>query len=452
MGSYGKIAILLQQGRFGEAEAASRAAIGESVDDPMLFHFLAASLLNQDKPKEAERAARQSISLDPDFDLGYFSLARTLIAQDNEKAALEAIREALLRDPEDPDYFALKAQIQLNRRKFAETLAAADEGLALDPSHDGCRFFRGAALEHLGRSEEAEDVSLDLLADDPEDPEHHNVRGWILIQRGDHAGAEEHFLEALRLSPDYDDARQGLSLALKLRNPFLGWLLRIILWFGRLPFWWAVIGIVIAMQLGDKLEDSSLPAPLPQIGSSVRILLYFLFVMMLIAEPLFTAVIAASRRTRHALSRRKLAGVKWYVLPLVLSLFYLGRWILNGGGGIAPLPAIGWASIAALVHEVFETERGWVVRRLALISGVATLILVVQQAYLGFVVVPELVELLKEMQAIEEGEKPPPELAKEFSVTYKRLLDIGTWPILLLWLAGSFSDDIRHFLTRRSPD
>ena len=404
MESHARIHVLLEQKRYREAESAIREQLDSNVEDPLLFFLLALSLLNQDKPKEAENAARESLRIDPDFDMGHFVLSRALLEQSNPREALKAIHEALRIDPDDPDFHSQEAQIHTNRSKYKEALASAEAGLQSDPDHSGCLFFRSAALEHLGRSDEAEDVSLSLLENDPEDPQSHCVRGWILAERGETDDAERHFLEALRLYPDYEDARDGLCYVMKLRNPVLGWILKALILLGRVPIWWALLGLFLTFRLGDFLEDSDFPQPLPFLGLLLRAFLYGFFVMTLLVNPLFHLLLAKSRRTRIALSERQIKGVKWYLIPSVIALVFLALWYVSGAKSHSPIFAIGWAALTKLTFETFESNHPWVTLRMSLLAWAAFAVLLFTHSYQQFVINPSLFELLREVaNAAKEG-------------------------------------------------
>ncbi len=447
-----KIELLIDQGRHAEAEAAIREELKTSMDNPFLFYLLALVLLSQEKPKAAEEAARESIRLEADYDMGFYILSRILLSKEKKRESLQAINEAIRIDPEFAAFFSQKAQIYLDWGKYEKSLQAAEEGLAIEPEHDGCRFFRSISLERLGRTEEAEAESLSLLSDDPEDAENHRVRGWVLAQRGDSEGAERHFIEALRIEPDCDDARAGLAFAFKMKRPVLGAVMRSLIWMERIPWWWLIIGIFVGMRLVDQLIHSDLPFPLPQVGSGIRIFVWSAFIVILLIQPLFNLVLQASKTARHALTNRERKGVHWSLVPIFIAFGYLGLWILKGGASMPPTHAIVWAALAKLIHEIFETENPWVSRRLVGVAVFAFAVVLWITYFTYGYLLPELFAMIRDSRLAEDDGEPP-------SVAVERLKRLMTlhqntvyYPSVGLWIIAAFSSDIRGFFVRRSPD
>ena len=68
------------------------------------------------------------------------------------------------------------------------------------------------------------------LARDPDNPYTHQAQGFAMLQQGDAKRALKHFQEALRLSPGFEPARNGLLVALRAKNPAYRLLLRFFLW------------------------------------------------------------------------------------------------------------------------------------------------------------------------------------------------------------------------------
>jgi Tfp pilus assembly protein PilF len=64
------------------------------------------------------------------------------------------------------------------------------------------------------------------LSQDPDNEMTHATFGWNLLEKGRHKEATKHFLEALRIEPDYSSARSGLKEALKSKVPPYRWLLQ----------------------------------------------------------------------------------------------------------------------------------------------------------------------------------------------------------------------------------
>ena len=92
-----------------------------------------------------------------------------------------------------------------------------------------------------------------MLSRDPEDPYTHANAGWAALQRGERRAAEVHFREALRLSPGFESAREGLLTSFRARSPLYRAYLRYCFAMQRLGAGsrWAVI---IGLYLGNAVQ------------------------------------------------------------------------------------------------------------------------------------------------------------------------------------------------------
>lgn len=441
---YAKLRFLLERGRYQEAEALIREALAKEPDDASLHLHLARVLNHLERPKEAEAAARSAIGLDPDSGFPHEVLAEVLISSANWKGAEEAVAQATALDGDDPDRRAILARVASERRRYQACLEHAGAGLAMDPDHDACRFYRGVALGRLGRHDEADEASLGLLGDDPEDSSNHTARAWILMERNSDEEAKRHFQKALRIDPDNEDARSGLAVCLQRRNPLLGWLLRAILAVERVPFMKLLAGMVlVGIVLPNFLKGEGRPEVLKLAGTIIRTVVFSFFYVAVAAQPLFDAVLFASRQGRDALGRYESRAVRWSVLPLLAGLAYLAIWVAGGGKSI-PVSAIGMLCASTLLHEAFSNRHPWVRRRLLVVAGVAC------GFALWFVLGREwlLRPLIEEIGTV----KTTDELVSRLREFLQLLNRAFVYPALVIYMLTAYSDHLANALIRRAPD
>src|SRR5262249_51238586 len=151
-----------------------------------------------------------------------------------DEEARAAILEAIRLDPYQAAYFGILASLEMQRSRWREALAAADQGLAIDPEHTLCTNLRAQALVKLGDRAAAAATMGEALARRPDDAYTHANQGWAMLHAGQPQQALEHFREALRLDPGMEWARAGVVEALQARNFVYRWMLAWFLWMSRL--------------------------------------------------------------------------------------------------------------------------------------------------------------------------------------------------------------------------
>jgi len=294
--------LLLQQGRFSEAEQQLRKALAASPDSVTALYLLSVAFGAQGKAEEAERTVKAALQQEPDDSMIIHQYARVLFMQDKYKEALEQIDRAIEGEPDEASHFGLKATIQLNRKDLAAARASAEAGLALDPENLNCLNVRSMALIKLGRKEEAYQTMEKALEEDPENEFTHSTMGWNLLEQGDHKKALEHFREALKLNPNFPPARSGLVEALKARYLFYRLWLKYAFWVSNLKGniqWFLLIGLYVGYRFVLNLAESN-PALRPLLYPLIA--LYILFALTTwIINPLTNLVLRLNKYGRYAL-------------------------------------------------------------------------------------------------------------------------------------------------------
>ena len=446
MFSHHKIQHLLELNRAKEAEKMIKVELSKSPEDDELFLLLARASLDQNKPKAAVEAARQAIALEPENDYAFFALALSLLVQNKYREAHEAIDQGLAIDSENAELYGLRARAFGEKGKAQKALEAAEQGLAIDPQEELCRFYRSLALSKLGRHDEAEDETLNLLSDDADDADNHAVNGWIKIQAGDSEGAERSFLEALRINATNDNARVGLAEALKHRNPLVSWLMRSVQWLGKINWVVFIIGIFVVGRLSRGFMKPDNPPALILLGLSLTILIAVLFIFWVLASPLSSYALALTKTGRMALPRREKLALKWTLLPLVLTFGFLA---LNLYGNARTFPAGGyaWAAVAGLLFCAISHHHSWVRLRLYLFSAVTILLAIWVSIIAPVHLWQQAQEVISHIKA-DNKEAVVAGLDKIVKIRTHFIL----YPALAAWLIGAFHDEIAEWLESKAPD
>lgn len=299
---------------------------------------------------ESIEIARQLLGTYPEEALIYFLLALNLVEKEELSEAEEIALAGLNIAPNYVNLFALMGRIYLIRKDWEKALEYANEGLAIDPSEVDCLNIRVKALTQLGRKDELRASMEDSLSAAPNNPYTHNNIGWSKLQSGDHEGAKEHFVEALRIHPNLDDARVGLLEALKAKNflyrIFLNWMF----WMSKKTEgsqWFVIIGLYFGARYLDRISRD-FPFLIP-----VVVLLAIAFYMTWVMTPLFNLFIKMDRTARQALTAEESKGANIVGIGVFVGLVAIITYAVTGAD-IATLVAIFALSIVIPSYLYFD--------------------------------------------------------------------------------------------------
>lgn len=340
--------LLLQQGRYEEAEAYYKQAIAAEPDDALPYAELAECLLHQEgRKKEALDVIERSIQLEPEFDFLHARRSLILSRLNRDKQALESADAAIALGPENSLNFAVKAQALAGLQRWGDAEELCRKALALDADNGFATNLLANVLRLQGKQGESQIASEKLLADDPEDPYAHFNAGWTALQRHDHESAEMHFREALRLDPDFKAARQGLLESFKARSLFYRTYLRYCFFMQRFTGgaqWAIIIGFLIAYNFGRRLLSAIHP-----LAGLALVVAYLGFVLwVLLASGIGNFLVLLDRSARHALKRGEAwqgAFVGGGLFAGILTLAIAAVWnyspamVLGGALAIGAVPA-----------------------------------------------------------------------------------------------------------------
>ncbi len=205
---------LARGGRFNEAIDAYRSALqlapGHAATLAKLGRVLSSSGQHTDAVQTLDEAVRRSGS-DPDT---INALGAALAQASRGDEARRAFQNAVRLDPGFAEAWANLGQLEADDSRWSEAERAFRQAAALEPS---AKLFykQGVALGRLGEMGAARDVYRLSLAHDDRSPETWNNLGHVLGALEDHEGALVALGSALRLRPDYSDARYNLGVTLQ---------------------------------------------------------------------------------------------------------------------------------------------------------------------------------------------------------------------------------------------
>lgn len=149
----------------------------------------------------AEASLRQALSLAPDSAAIQRRLARHLMLSKKTDAALVIARDMQKQQPKDASGYILESEIQAQARKVDAVVASLRKGLSATDSADiAARLYR--ALHGAGQTKEAQALVVDWSRSHPKDAVLLRSVGDFEMQRHNYAGAEQRYLEVLRIDAD----------------------------------------------------------------------------------------------------------------------------------------------------------------------------------------------------------------------------------------------------------
>ena len=178
---------------------------------PVADYAIGQALLDANRPKEAIPHLEAALKAGVQANLAGFDLARARAAIGDRAGALQVLQSLKPENPDDLQGWTMLGE--LARQLDAASLAAAFFGQAVrvSPRAPKVRQDLGHALAMMGRYPEAVVQFEQAVALDSSDPAAHLNLAIVYAEAGRRIDARKQAQEALRLKPDYDQARQFLG-------------------------------------------------------------------------------------------------------------------------------------------------------------------------------------------------------------------------------------------------
>lgn len=323
--------LLLETNRPAEAEKKIRQALSESPEHPGALASLAWCLIRQDKYADALQPAKQAVALEADHPYYLFILGYAWLFNNQVNKARETVRAALHLAPDSGELYHLMAQIEFHERNWDLALHNVEKGLELEPEHESLVNLRTMILVKLNRTAEAGDTVDSALHKNPENAWSHANKGWVAVEKGDYAGAQKSFMEALRIDPTNEHAQEGLKESIKAKNPLYRVVLRYFLWMNKLSEgkqWLVIIGAYVAFRIVRSVSRDN---PGLQPFLMPLIVLYIIFVYSSwIAGPISNLILRLHPLGKHALTEDERQGSSLTGICLcAAALTMLAGFLLN---------------------------------------------------------------------------------------------------------------------------
>ncbi len=177
-------------------------------------HLSAGLLLEkQNKFADAEQEYKQALALDPASSEALVGLANVYMRGHRFEEAEEYLRKVVAQNPNDA-----VAHIQLGRvlaadKKYDDAAVELQAGLKLAPDDPTAQRDLADIYAAAGRHADAEALFRSLLAKNANDADLHYGLGQSLLKQRKFGEAEQEFVAALKLKPDWGQAYGELAVA-----------------------------------------------------------------------------------------------------------------------------------------------------------------------------------------------------------------------------------------------
>ncbi len=159
----------------------------------------------------------RAVELYPDYYQAWLALGRVQMLQNEGAKARTSLKTAIRINPRSTEAHLPLATLELEAQRWQDLADVTDRLLSMAPDdYPQAWLFNGIARLNMKQTDKAEASARRALQLDPQNrfPLIRHLLGTILAQRGDAAGAIEHFRKYLELAPDSSDA-DGVRAKLK---------------------------------------------------------------------------------------------------------------------------------------------------------------------------------------------------------------------------------------------
>lgn len=316
--------VLLSQGKFDHAEMILEGLMATGFEEMSIVRMMALAKIGKSNFSQAEELCRMLISRQPDEALPHYLLA--LIREHNRDfaAAHQHVDEAIRLEPSNPEFFAYKANLYLQRQEYNRALEYADTGLRLDAENIQALNARASALIGLNRKDEAFMTINKSLETDPENADTHANMGWSLLHLGKSDEALEHFKTSLQLEPSSQFAKNGLLEAMKARFPVYRYFLMAMLYLGKMgsknKWAWIIGGYILYRVLLRTAKQFEAVKPFL---TPLIIVLALFFISSWIFSPLMNLYLLTNKYGRYSLEPGQKESARFVGIALAAGLIFL---------------------------------------------------------------------------------------------------------------------------------
>jgi tetratricopeptide (TPR) repeat protein len=224
-GLRGLMTTYVEQKQYDKAIAAAHSQIAKSPNNSNFYDLLGTALFDGKKDYSgAEAALRQAVDLDKTNSDALEKLGKVQIQQGSMDQALALYQQAIKDNPKNAVFYILSGELYDAKQNWDQAKAMYQQALIVSPNNPlAANNLAYVLLEQGGNVDVAMNMAQTARRGMPNSPNAADTLGWAYYQKGIYHSAIDQFLEALRLNqqnggPDSATVHYHLGLAYQKLN------------------------------------------------------------------------------------------------------------------------------------------------------------------------------------------------------------------------------------------
>jgi tetratricopeptide (TPR) repeat protein len=216
----GQMTTYVEQKQYDKAIAAAHSQIAKSPNNSNFYDLLGTALFDGKKDYPgAEAALRQAVDLDKTNSDALEKLGKVQIQQGSMDQALALYQQAIKDNPKNAVFYILSGELYDAKQNWDQAKAMYQQALIVSPNNPlAANNLAYVLLEQGGNVDVALNMAQTARRGMPNSPNAADTLGWAYYQKGIYHSAIDQFLEALRLNqqnggPDSATVHYHLGLA-----------------------------------------------------------------------------------------------------------------------------------------------------------------------------------------------------------------------------------------------
>ena len=216
----GQMTTYVEQKQYDKAIAAAHSQIAKSPNNSNFYDLLGTALFDGKKDYPgAEAALRQAVDLDKTNSDALEKLGKVQIQQGSMDQALALYQQAIKDNPKNAVFYILSGELYDAKQNWDQAKAMYQQALIVSPNNPlAANNLAYVLLEQGGNIDVAMNMAQTARRGMPNSPNAADTLGWAYYQKGIYHSAIDQFLEALRLNqqnggPDSATVHYHLGLA-----------------------------------------------------------------------------------------------------------------------------------------------------------------------------------------------------------------------------------------------